>query len=57
MNEALESENEAVAWADVLNYARPNSRFWAVKGARLYAASDHGARHAHQQRLDCLGLS
>ena len=31
MNESFESENEAEAWADVLNYAKPNGTFWIVK--------------------------
>ena len=30
MNESFESENEAAAWEDVLNYAKPNGRFWIV---------------------------
>ena len=31
MNEAFASENEEAAWADVLNYAKPNGQFWIVK--------------------------
>ena len=31
MNEAFASENEAAAWEDVLNYAKPNGQFWIVK--------------------------
>ena len=31
MNESFASENEEAAWADVLNYAKPNGRFWIVK--------------------------
>jgi uncharacterized protein (TIGR02118 family) len=28
---AMSSENESEAWADVLNYAKPNGTFWVVK--------------------------
>ena len=31
MNEAFDSENEAAACEDGLNYEKPNGRFWIVK--------------------------
>jgi uncharacterized protein (TIGR02118 family) len=29
--EAMSTANEGEAWADVLNYAKPNGQFWVVK--------------------------
>ena len=29
--EAMSSDNESDAWADVLNYAKPHGQFWVVK--------------------------
>lgn len=31
MNDSFDSEQEAKAWEDVLNYAKPNGTFWIVK--------------------------
>lgn len=30
-DEAMATQNESEAWADVLNYAKPNGTFWLVK--------------------------